>query len=316
MKWLGVVVAASTALVSAEISSSFCSFESNVDYPGNDITFTYRDNANDCIADCQATAECKLFVWHQGQCWLKRSQSPQTGASETYVCILPSLPIALQPGVDYHGNDITFTNRALPSDCIADCQATSGCKLFVWYQGQCWLKNSQGEQSSVNGAVAGVLPQTSTCELEPNVDYAGFDISSTSRSDAKDCISDCQNTPNCKLFVWWQGQCYLKSFQGDRREVGDRVSCVFVKRYDIPGTLTPSGSSSLPTTVLPDTDLDEDWSVLNTAKLAIKTTHATPIMQFIGVAGLVVAVAAALFTLKMRSKSTKDTEERRQLIRV
>ncbi|KAF0718081.1 hypothetical protein As57867_001904, partial [Aphanomyces stellatus] len=128
----------------------------------------------------------------------------------------------LQANIDYQGHDLTSTFRTAATDCCGACAATANCQLFVWKQNVCYLKSSGAQamtSDASNGLLAGSLlpPSTtsvpsSTClPLQPNMDYAGHDLNSTQRASASQCCNDCVVYPNCQLFVWKQGVCYLKS---------------------------------------------------------------------------------------------------------
>ncbi|KAF0686641.1 Aste57867_21565 [Aphanomyces stellatus] len=64
---------------------------------------------------------------------------------------------SILPNVDLGGNDITSTSQPDAGNCCADCQATSGCKAFNWFQGTCYLKSAEGAHSSLPGSVSGIL---------------------------------------------------------------------------------------------------------------------------------------------------------------
>ncbi|KAF0689368.1 Aste57867_19194 [Aphanomyces stellatus] len=160
----------------------------------------------------------------------------------------------LEANTDYADFDFASTQRAAAADCTTDCANTPGCKLFVWSSfngGTCWLKSAQGAKRSSFGTYAAVMkgasPPTppSTCAAdEPNVDYPGNDIASTSNRQFDNCCDDCKNVPGCKYYVWSSyngGTCWLKSaksgtaaFDGARAgSIGGNVS------PDVPSTCSP-----------------------------------------------------------------------------
>ncbi|OQS05690.1 carbohydrate-binding protein, partial [Thraustotheca clavata] len=208
-----------------QIESDMCAtYEQNLDYFGNDIKSTQQSTPGACCNDCNATPGCRLYVWNNGICWLKKAASGRTSSPGSYSAFAEPNPVCsnFQPNVDYYGNDIKSTQRPSYNDCCADCMATPGCKLYVWNNangGTCWLKNAKGAQSSQPGAYAasyGTPPQGCT-NYQQNVDYYGNDIKSTQRASPNDCCSDCSATPGCKLYVWNNangGTCWLKNAQG------------------------------------------------------------------------------------------------------
>ncbi|RQM22335.1 hypothetical protein B5M09_009614 [Aphanomyces astaci] len=214
--------------------------EEDVDYDGPIITSTNQAKAESCCADCENIAGCKLFVWFGGTCTLKSAKGAKRFVNGAKAGSLPTssacAPIELN--VDYVGHDIGHTSQTSADACCGDCQATSGCKLFVWFGGTCTLKSDKGDKVVVNGAKAGSLltsigtketadgakagslPTSSACTpMEFGVDYVGHDIRYTSQPSADACCGDCQETTGCNLFVWFRGMCTLKSAMGTNETV-------------------------------------------------------------------------------------------------
>ncbi|KAF0697815.1 Aste57867_11530 [Aphanomyces stellatus] len=219
--------------------------EENTDYFGNDIGSTQRATADLCCADCTANANCKLFVWYQGTCWLKSAAGPASNqpgrrAGKTQATPPPpplttpppSACTPIQANTDITGNDMGSTQRASADLCCADC--TGNCKAFVWFQGTCYLKSAAGPTFSNGGRSTGTIqsvtppplttpptPPPSACTpIQQNTDITGNDFGSTQRASADLCCADC--TGNCKAFVWFQGTCYLKSATGPTFSNGGR----------------------------------------------------------------------------------------------
>ncbi|RHY33481.1 hypothetical protein DYB25_011097 [Aphanomyces astaci] len=265
-------------------SPTCAGLEYNVDYEGNDIGTTSRDSADECVADCIHTRGCNVFVWYWNTCWLKSAAGHKRYLQDRIACALtapapqPTLVCpAVYYNVDYEGHDIGATSRESADECVTDCQNTPGCKLFVWFQGQCWLKSQKGNTHYLPGRNSCVLeastPSTATCRgLEANVDYAGYDISYTDRTSPADCTADCQKTPGCKLFVWFQNQCWLKNQLGERRELSDRVACILTtSSSDAPTTTTTTSAAPTTTTSVPDYQDDDE----NTDAPSTTTTTTT-----------------------------------------
>ncbi|CAK4785323.1 unnamed protein product, partial [Aphanomyces euteiches] len=138
------------------------------------------DTVADCCAACSTTSGCKAFVWVMrdvGTCILKSAigqASTFTGAVASYPIVptpapTPSVCSAVENDVDYAGNDIMSVDRANYQDCCSACKSISGCSLYVWSSGTCYLKSSKGEKSSAPGAKAAVLPVLVGTTLLSNV---------------------------------------------------------------------------------------------------------------------------------------------------
>ncbi|KAF0699868.1 Aste57867_9578 [Aphanomyces stellatus] len=142
---------------------------------------------------------------------------------------------------DYRGYDLVQTKQFDYDDCCADCQNTPGCNAYTWTWknmegGTCWLKNvPENEQAYYSaGSISAKLVQPSPPSLcgplDENTDYAGNDLTSTKQTKPEACCADCQNTPNCKAFVWTNtnsGTCWLKSAKGERKVlVGAKAGAV------------------------------------------------------------------------------------------
>ncbi|KAF0700013.1 Aste57867_9448 [Aphanomyces stellatus] len=131
----------------------------------------------------------------------------------------PETCTAIQSDTDYQGFDIASTQQPTADKCCQDCLANPACKVFVWYQGTCYLKSSgQGGKLTLPGRQASFVawsPTTSLCPtIQADIDYNGNDISSLARRSVDECCDDCKNTIGCKLFVWFNGVCYLKNARG------------------------------------------------------------------------------------------------------
>ncbi|KAF0684196.1 Aste57867_23819 [Aphanomyces stellatus] len=141
----------------------------------------------------------------------------------------------IEDNADYKGHDMGSTARTSAELCCADCEATSGCKLFVWTDhqgGTCWLKDDQGDKVYNPHAKAASLRRDNSfaCgHMSYNVDYFGHDIGSTSRASPDLCCDDCQANDDCKAFVWTHhvdGTCWLKSEAGDSSYAAGAVAVV------------------------------------------------------------------------------------------
>ncbi|RHY25864.1 hypothetical protein DYB32_008039 [Aphanomyces invadans] len=159
----------------------------------------------------------------------------------------PATCSAIEENTDYFGNDIGTSRRQTAAECCSDCAAHPNCKLYVWFEGTCWLKNAAGSKSTQPGRRAALLqsttpppvttmpptttppttpPPTTCTPIEDNTDYTGKDIGAVPRSSADLCCADCQAKAGCTVFVWYQGWCYLKSSTGTKvlNAIGRRAS--------------------------------------------------------------------------------------------
>ncbi|KAF0709081.1 hypothetical protein As57867_006088, partial [Aphanomyces stellatus] len=91
----------------------------------------------------------------------------------------------------------------------------------------------------VTEAPDALVYDTSLCKLEYDTDYYGYEIRVTNTGSVLDCISDCQHTPGCRLFTFFNNQCWLKNIVGPRFYTPTRVSCVFDTQAPVPATTTP-----------------------------------------------------------------------------
>ncbi|RHZ31391.1 hypothetical protein DYB37_005957 [Aphanomyces astaci] len=134
-------------------------FEEDVDYDGPFITFTNQAKAESCCADCENTPGCKLFVWYAGTCWLKSDKGDKVTFKGAKAGLLPtsSACAPMELNVNYVGHDIGYTTQTSADACCGDCQATSGCTLFVWFGGTCTLKSAMETNETVDGAKASFL---------------------------------------------------------------------------------------------------------------------------------------------------------------
>ncbi|KAF0688150.1 Aste57867_20213 [Aphanomyces stellatus] len=68
--------------------------------------------------------------------------------------------------------------------------------------------------------------------MEVDVDYFGFDLTSTAQSIAALCVADCRATDGCKLFVWTRfngGTCWLKHTAGAKSHLPGSIAMIVKK---------------------------------------------------------------------------------------
>ncbi|KAF0716227.1 Aste57867_2959 [Aphanomyces stellatus] len=132
-------------------------------YPGNDIASTEQANPYACCGDCQATTNCRAFVWtsdNGGTCWLKSAKGERVYTPFMFSGEMSDVPTtcgALDQDTDYRGFDIASTSQPSADKCCADCQATANCRVATWTDdngGTCWLKSARGDPVSAPGAVS------------------------------------------------------------------------------------------------------------------------------------------------------------------
>ncbi|CAK4126766.1 unnamed protein product [Aphanomyces euteiches] len=193
--------------------------QEDTDYEGHDFAYTKRASPEECCADCQSGIACKVVVWYDGTCYLKRSIGKKIsapGRKAYFACDQPSTCSALEEkNADYTGHNIGSVVRGSADLCCADWQANPACKFFVWYQNVCYVKSSAGEKVSSRGRIAGYASPSSCSAIEKNTDYQGNDIKAVGDRSTPDlCWDDCKATPGCQLFVWFESVCYLKRAKG------------------------------------------------------------------------------------------------------
>ncbi|KAH9183056.1 hypothetical protein AeNC1_014968 [Aphanomyces euteiches] len=65
--------------------------------------------------------------------------------------------------------------------------------------------------------VTTLAPKTTTCaNVQEDTDYEGHDFAYTKRASPEECCADCQSGIACKVVVWYDGTCYLKSSIGKK----------------------------------------------------------------------------------------------------
>ncbi|EQC31591.1 hypothetical protein SDRG_10761 [Saprolegnia diclina VS20] len=150
---------------------------------------------------------------------------------------------AIIENTDLPGNDLSTTARPTADGCCADCVATQGCKAYVWVArngGVCLLKSGASFSSPYTGARASILtpPLTGSCPVtEANTDYPGNDLGRTQRASIGLCCNDCEATPGCARFVYFGGDCILKSGGGAKGTYPGAIASSFV----------PANSTAAPT---------------------------------------------------------------------
>jgi len=149
-------------------STPSVSFERDTDRPGSDFYSTQAATADQCAALCRGNTRCRAFTHYQGNCYLKEgvpAARPLPGATSGVVpssqqptAVQAAPPaITIERDTDRPGSD--FFNTAQPSvdACAALCQREARCRVFTYYQGNCWLKDSVSAPSPLPGAFSGVV---------------------------------------------------------------------------------------------------------------------------------------------------------------
>jgi hypothetical protein len=207
-----------------------CITEDNIDYVGNDIGNVPMLKPLSCCSACQNFPGCRAFsftTFNGGTCWLKSGKGKlviKQGVSSAEIYREPADPqCAMQPGVDFLGNDIGSGPSAKPEGCCDVCKNFKGCRVFSWTNyngGTCWLKNlllDSVASPNVTSSVVFSNPPAPSCALEVGVDYIDNDIGNVPSKDAYGCCSLCMARDGCKAFSWSNyngGTCWLKSAKG------------------------------------------------------------------------------------------------------
>jgi PKD repeat protein len=172
--------------------SPICVLVPAVDFYGFDLAngiFT-ATSPDACVAACLERADCSVFSFIWGLCFLKSSAEGEKAnnygiggvcreavpafsngvvrvspaATDAPTTAAPVVPLAatsacnFKEDVDYFGNDIFPAVEATTSmECCPICQARLGCTHFTFIWGKCWLKTSgAGEVANTHG-VGGTL---------------------------------------------------------------------------------------------------------------------------------------------------------------
>ncbi|KDO18242.1 hypothetical protein SPRG_16326 [Saprolegnia parasitica CBS 223.65] len=164
---------------------------------------------------------------------------------------------AIIENTDLPGNDIGTTARPTADGCCADCAATTGCKAYVWVArdgGVCLLKSDAGFSYTYPGARASILtpPLTGSCpSTEADTDYPGNDLGRTKRASIDLCCNDCEATPGCARFVYYGGDCILKSGGGTKSTYPGAIASTFVPANTTPAPTPAPGPTAPPGTCAP-----------------------------------------------------------------
>ncbi|KAH9112569.1 hypothetical protein AeMF1_013108, partial [Aphanomyces euteiches] len=190
----------------------------DVDYPGNDIAQTSREDPQDCCTDYSNTPGCAAYVWtawNDGTCFLKskagdpvRYEGAVAAKVHNSAPVTPSIECSkTTKDLDFPGNDIDQTNRQNPDDCCADCAKTPGCTAYVWTpwnDGTCFLKSKLDNPTPYKGARAS--SQKLCKQPQANTDYFGHDIDNLAGS-PEDCCAFCRARDDCVGYTHYEGIC-------------------------------------------------------------------------------------------------------------
>ncbi|KAF0718082.1 Aste57867_1907 [Aphanomyces stellatus] len=108
----------------------------DTDYVAHNIFYTNRPSADQCCGDCAATANCALFVWFNGTCYLK-SAGATSMASPGRVASTFQAKLTSAPSVPAAGKDAPVSGSAttpatkMPSSATHAVIGTMSC-VVVW----------------------------------------------------------------------------------------------------------------------------------------------------------------------------------------
>jgi len=94
--------------------------------------------------------------------------------------------------------------------CAETCNNTDNCAFFTYHVSgkDCWLKGpTPQEQNSITGLKRG----DGTYTIYPKADVYGLDIQRYSGVSQSLCETNCENNPDCDLYYYNSGSCWLKS---------------------------------------------------------------------------------------------------------
>jgi M6 family metalloprotease-like protein len=135
----------------------------------------------------------------------------------------PPLAITLERDTDRPGADLLSRETATVDQCTELCRGDSQCRAFTHYHGRCYIKNGVPTARPLQGAISGVIPITVQAILPPiapaappaitverDTDRPGADFFDTAQPSVDACAALCQREPRCRVFTYWQGNCWLK----------------------------------------------------------------------------------------------------------
>lgn len=139
-----------------DVHALTCSFESNVDYFGNDLGTQpcYVKTLDECCALCNQVTQCAAwtFLPSTGACWLKYTITERRICSDGRFSGCRQQPVQPQPtctekqNINYPGCDLKEVGNVKTSaECCNICRQTSGCAAFAFYSQYeyCYLKSAK-----------------------------------------------------------------------------------------------------------------------------------------------------------------------------
>ncbi|RMZ95160.1 hypothetical protein BpHYR1_030439, partial [Brachionus plicatilis] len=161
-----ILVIFSIALLN--VNAQTCTFESNVDYFGNDLGTgpCIVKTLDDCCALCYRVAQCAAwtFLPSTGACWLKYTvterrvmsdgrfsgcrQQPTLAPTQasTQAPTPAPCPCTEKTDINYPGCDLKeVADVASSADCCSLCRQTTGCAAYAYYKEfkYCYLKSAK-----------------------------------------------------------------------------------------------------------------------------------------------------------------------------
>lgn len=224
------LTAVSVGSVALQAAAQICyrySFETSVEYVGQDITNVKSPNPYDCCGFCADQLACNAFSWTDfegGTCWLKSTKGetkPSNGTTSAY-----------DPKVDASStcpnlhNDVYYTGEELvrlrsvksAGDCCVECGKRPECLTFTWnpdsvYGGYCTLQKTAGELKPYAGYVSGGRQAADpTCPpIQSGLAYSTNYLTSVQGVQSSgDCCAKCKENSQCAVFTWYFNSPYLQ----------------------------------------------------------------------------------------------------------
>jgi len=141
-----------------------CTWEHDIDYPGNDILKTNPGSSINCAKACYNNQNCKYWTYDMKKkdCWQKASKGGKVGlsgvSSGSKNCGWRVITDCMwEDSVDYLGNDVGMTKSENSMRCSEECYRNPSCKFWTFdtIRKNCWQKSSDGNRRGLSFTISG-----------------------------------------------------------------------------------------------------------------------------------------------------------------
>lgn len=148
-----------------------CSFLTNIDCAGDDLSDLPAASVEDCCNLCSETQSCTAFTHNEydghgaPHCYLKSSCDKQVVRPGSHSGTVTEPQCTILANVDCAGNDLEDHAADTSHECCDLCTQTSGCKAYTHNKvdghggPRCYLKSSCETSSTRYGSNSGILDQ-------------------------------------------------------------------------------------------------------------------------------------------------------------